>query len=575
MLQTLGENLEEFTEKLDALHSYVAKGWEMNAPLFHEEKSTDGTMLYYYSDRGGLFPIMPGRTDRIIEILVAREFFNGEVTMVILNQGEEKKHTGKKEHVIFLVQAQASSSLYLHLVKRTEKKSHSNLLLNFDPVYPERLWVEERTFCCAFLFLLVFDKAIQQACVNIQRFISGIRNPEICLDKYFAIIHPQDTFTIFSIRINKHQVSLFSKQKEKNSSKLWRNQSMLKLRGENVCVGNFVGPCMICLCSPKHHSLEEAEELKMYLSDIAPHDMMRVLILLNHQHLKEELRIFYKNLETEKKMTENLLYTMLTKHIASQCKEGKKVDASNGNMCCFVLFSIWNLLAQQSPIQHLLSKCFSKFLDVCQLQTIADANMVVREVPVPITSCPARVANLVLGMGAASQEGTNPITEEPIQIGVGVHSGSVLPGAVGEPRYCLCGDTVNTAAQRESHSLPNSIHLSSAASVQNQGSKIDARGETKVKGKGKMTTYFLRNNLHANRNHGEKERPGMPQIKQYCSEFQEMVASSFYFKVSGNSAIIHLKPEEKPSRNSIYIIVARQTFFFPSPSAVSEHFGWS
>lgn len=34
---------------------------------------------------------------------VASEFFDNEVTMVVLNQSEDDKRTGKKEHVVFLV----------------------------------------------------------------------------------------------------------------------------------------------------------------------------------------------------------------------------------------------------------------------------------------------------------------------------------------------------------------------------------------------------------------------------------------------------------------------------------------
>ncbi|XP_026509261.1 guanylate cyclase soluble subunit beta-2-like [Terrapene carolina triunguis] len=566
MLQTLGGNLTEFIENLDALHSYLALSYqEMNAPSFRVEKRTDGAMLlHYYSDRRGLCHIVPG----IIES-VARDFFNSEVTMEILTQSEEKERTGKKEHVIFLVLQKAKrpkrktkktinpESVDSHKDKEKardvafqktenysalpccpEKKSHwdivrsvvkfgkGNLSHTFDPVYPERLWVEERTFCNAFPFHIVFDEElrIKQAGVNIQKFVPGLRRPGSRVDKYFTVVHPQVTFTIFSIRkfINSQFVLRAHREMLPDSR---RNQPMLKLRGQMIWMESI--QCMMYLCSPKLRSLEELEEQKMHISDIAQHDTTRDLILLNQQRLaeielsnqlerkKEELRILSKNLEAEKKKTETLLYAMLPKHVANLLKEGKKVEAGEFNSCT-ILFSdivtFTNICSACEPIQivNMLNSMYSKFdrltsvHNVYKVETIGDAYMVVGGVPVPIASHAKRVANFALGMRTAAREVMNPITGEPIQIRVGIHTGPVLAGVVGEkmPRYCLFGDTVNTASRMESHGLPNKIHLSPTTfrALQNQGFEIVERGEIEVKGKGKMTTYILRQNLYATEN---------------------------------------------------------------------------
>lgn len=104
---------------------------EMNAPSFRVERDPNGALLlHYYSDRRGLCQIVPGIPKHflchkylfysqfgiiLLQILitvigiiaaVAKDFFDSDVTMEVINQLEELERTGKKEHVVFLVSEQ-------------------------------------------------------------------------------------------------------------------------------------------------------------------------------------------------------------------------------------------------------------------------------------------------------------------------------------------------------------------------------------------------------------------------------------------------------------------------------------
>ncbi|XP_032081567.1 guanylate cyclase soluble subunit beta-2-like [Thamnophis elegans] len=626
MLRTLGGNLYEFIENLDALHSYLSLSYQkMNAPSFRVEKNEDGSMyLHYYSDRRGLCHIVPG-----IIGAVALDFFNTEISMEIVDQTEEEERTGKKEHIVFLVTqkpvfsykrrnkfssshflpnsgSQAERRLNKEELERTmnkirdktsAKRSHwetirgivtigkGRLLKGFDPVYPRTLWIDPKTFCIGLPFHIIFDEhlRVKQAGVSIQKIVPGLQILGIRLNQYFTIVRPEVKFTISSVQRFINSQFVFRTKREMMPDS-WKQRPMLELRGQMIWMESV--QCMLYLCSPLLRTLHELEERHMHISDIAPHDVTRDLILLNQQRLaemelsnqlerkKEELRILSKHLEEERKKTEALLYAMLPKHVANQLKEGKRVEAGEFKECT-ILFSdvvtFTNICAQCEPIQIvlMLNAMYLRFdrlttvHDVYKVETIGDAYMVVGGVPVPVSTHAERVANFALGMIIAAKNIKNPVSENPIQIRVGIHTGSVLAGVVGEkmPRYCLFGDTVNIASRMESHGVPNKIHLSGSVyqCLKEKNFDIKERGEIDVKGKGKMHTYFLVQNTIATENEimgRSREDAGLnhesSQLSQDCTA--DGMQNSFSQDVPLNSdkelpPIVPMKYADRPIEN--------------------------
>ncbi|KAG7236077.1 hypothetical protein INR49_001358 [Caranx melampygus] len=442
--------------------------------------------------------------------------------MEVLNQSEEDERTGKKEHVVFLVkqlnQVHKTGDLFkprgVGVRAIFEKNEGQNFVTGWEEEWlgPDKSCGPSREKFGKFVGLPTRRTLkIRQSGVNIQKFVPGLQDKDATLDQYLTIVHPQVTFTIDSIRKFINSQFVLKNYKDQHSK--------LKLRGQMLWMDSL--GCMLYVCSPQLRSLQELQEVGLHLADLAQHDVTRDLVLLNQQRLaemeltnqlerkKEELRILSRHLEAEKQKTETLLYAMLPRHIANQLKDGKSVEAGEFEVCT-ILFSdvvtFTNICAACEPIHivHMLNSMYSKFdrltniHDIykvpsacCQLhrrvETIGDAYMVVGGVPVPTETHAHRVANFALGMRIAAKE-----------IRVGLHTGPVLAGVVGEkmPRYCLFGDTVNTASRMESHGLPDHIHLSAStySELKDSGFNIQQRGQIEVKGKGQMTTYFLLGN---------------------------------------------------------------------------------
>ncbi|KAF1752790.1 hypothetical protein GCK72_019345 [Caenorhabditis remanei] len=225
--------------------------------------------------------------------------------------------------------------------------------------------------------------------------------------------------------------------------------------------------------------------------------------------LEDEVAERMKELVEEKKKSDVLLYRMLPKQVADKLKLGQTIEPETFDVVTLFFSDVvgfTTIAGKCTPLQvvNLLNGLYTIFdgiidqHDVYKVETIGDGYFVASGVPRRNGNEHTRnIASMSLAFVKALADFRIPhLSGEKINIRVGFHCGSVVAGVVGltMPRYCLFGDAVNTASRMESNSKPGRVHISDEANhmlMTLGGFTTETRGETIIKGKGVMTTYWL------------------------------------------------------------------------------------
>lgn len=209
-------------------------------------------------------------------------------------------------------------------------------------------------------------------------------------------------------------------------------------------------------------------------------------------------------LEAEFEKSEALLHNIMPPAVAERLKDNPEVIADSHKPVTILFADIvgfTELSGRSTPedLVSLLNKVFSRFdalVDAAELEkikTIGDAYMVVAGLPAGRDDHADAVARLALDMMAATDEVARE-TGEALRIRVGIHSGEVVAGVIGQRKfaYDIWGDTVNVAARMESTGIAGRIQISAdTAGLLRDRFAVEHRGDVEVKGKGTMETWFL------------------------------------------------------------------------------------
>ncbi len=218
-----------------------------------------------------------------------------------------------------------------------------------------------------------------------------------------------------------------------------------------------------------------------------------------------ERRLAEEALRVEQEKSERLLLNILPQKIAEQLKQTKgeviaeKFDEVTILFADIVGFTPLSERLQPMELVKLLNHIFSTFdqlaevLDLEKIKTIGDAYLVAAGLPTSREDHAEVIADMALSMQVAVDHFLFD-QGETLQVRIGINTGTAVAGVIGTKKfiYDLWGDAVNVAYRMESTGEAGKIQVTQATYEQLKDKyHLEKRGSVKVKGKGKMTTYWL------------------------------------------------------------------------------------
>lgn len=225
-------------------------------------------------------------------------------------------------------------------------------------------------------------------------------------------------------------------------------------------------------------------------------DQLEDKIRLSDQALAE--------LGEERIRSEKLLHNILPATIATRLQGGEETIAEvfpEVTVSFSDIVGFTDLSARLGPhgTVNMLSALFGAFDELAEkhqvekIKTIGDCYMVVGGVPNRDPLHCQHIAEFALDALKAVEE-ISAHLPFPIQMRMGIHTGTVAAGVVGKKKfsYDLWGDVVNVASRFETTASPDKIHVSEAVRVRlSDDFLFHDSGIVELKGKGKVPSFYL------------------------------------------------------------------------------------
>ncbi|XP_041979091.1 uncharacterized protein LOC121733059 isoform X2 [Aricia agestis] len=265
------------------------------------------------------------------------------------------------------------------------------------------------------------------------------------------------------------------------------------------------------------------------------------------RHTVDTIQVFTDSIElstqklmAEKQKSDLLLSRMLPLPVLRRLRAQRTVPAESFEAVTIYFSDIvgfTNISAKSTPMEiiNMLNMLYRMFDDkimkynVYKVETIGDAYMVVSGLPQRNGNRHAvEIADMALSLMRGLSGAVVPhCPAEPLRIRAGVNTGPCVAGVVGAtmPRYCLFGDTINTASRMESTGEAMKIHISQTTKevLDEFGDYItEPRGQVDVAGKGMMQTYWL----VGKRGEAQPDSPQCLRLQDYDQDVLELLIKS-------------------------------------------------